>query len=100
LLSRPILDREAAEIWQAFQMLARDRQQLPLSMGLAGGVQLPQLVPLATIRAEGRRLGHTGESLDDFVEAIALIDDHMVAEATKKLAADLKAAANRSKPGR
>jgi hypothetical protein len=100
LLSRPTLDPEAAEIWQAFQLLARDRQQLPLSMGLAGGLQLPLPVPLATIRAEGRRLGHTGESLDDFVETIALIDDHMVAETTKKLAADARAAANRTRSGR
>ena len=69
-------------------------------MGLAGGLQLPLPVPLVAIRAEGRRLGHTGESLDDFVEAIALIDDHMVAETTKKLAADAKAAANRTRSGR
>ncbi len=69
-------------------------------MGLAGGLQLPLPVPLATIRAEGRRLGHTGESLDDFVETIALIDDHMVAETTKKLAADARAAANRTRSGR
>jgi len=100
LLSRPVLDPEAAEIWQAFQLLARDRHHLPLSMGLAGGLQLPLPVPLAAIRAEGQRLGHIGESLDDFVEAIALIDDHMVAETTKKLAADARAAANRTRSGR
>lgn len=69
-------------------------------MGLAGGLQLPLTVPLTVIRAEGQRLGHTGASLDDFVEAVALIDDHTVAETTKKLAADAKAAANRTRTGR
>ena len=100
LLSRPSLDPDAAEIWQAFQLLARDRAYLPLSMGLAGGLQLPLPVPLAAIRAEGIRLGHVGDALDDFVEAVALIDDHAVAETTKQLAAEAKAAANRSRTGR
>lgn len=67
---------------------------------MAGGVSLPMPVPLETIRKEGRRLGHRGELLDIFVEAVASIDDFHIESSTRRIAAETQAAANRMKSRR
>ena len=75
LLSRPTLSSDAEPYYAAFVLLSRDRATESISMGMAGGLSLPRPVPRDAIRREGERLGYDGDALDDFVEAITLIDD-------------------------
>jgi hypothetical protein len=66
-------------------------------MGMAGGLTIPRPVPREAIRREGRRLGWSGEGLDDFVAIVTLVDDFYVEVETKRAAADAKLAAERSR---
>ncbi len=66
-------------------------------MGMAGGLSLPRPVPRETIRQEGRRLGYDGDGLDDFVEAVTLVDDLYVEVETKRAATDARLAAERAR---
>ena len=97
LLSRPELSAETEPYWGAFTYLSRDRTYLALSMGMAGGLQLPQPIPRETIRKEGNRRGYRGESLADFTEIIAAIDDAFVQDDVLKQAAAAKAGAERAR---
>ncbi len=74
-------------------MLARDRPHYSISMGMGGGVLLPQPVSRETIRREGERQAYTGDDLEDFVEIVVRIDDYFVETEIKRAAADTKAAA-------
>lgn len=51
---------------------------LSLSLGMAGGLVLPQKIPRETIRRYGRSLRLSGQELADFVEIVAGIDDFWV----------------------
>lgn len=51
---------------------------LSLSLGMAGGLVLPQKIPREAIRRHGRALRLCGEELADFVEIVAGIDDFWV----------------------
>lgn len=66
-------------------------------MGMAGGLSLPRPVPLEAIRREGLRLGYQGESLADFTEIVARIDDHHVEVEVRRAADEAKASAARSR---
>ena len=97
LLSRPELSAEAGPYWQSFAYLSRDRTYLALSLGMAGGLKLPQPIPRDAIRAEGRRRGYQGGGLDDFTEIVAAIDDAFVQDDVLKQAAAAKAGAERAR---
>jgi len=97
LLSRPSFSTEAAPYWAAFVYLGRDRQHDSISMGMAGSLSLPRPVPREAIRREGERRGYSGESLDDFVEIVAGIDDIYIEVTVKRAADDAKSAARASK---
>lgn len=97
LLSRPVLSTEAEPYWQSFTYLSRDRTYLALSLGMAGGLQLPQPIPRGSIRKEGNRRGYRGEGLDHFTEIVAAIDDAYVQDDVLKQAAAAKAGADRAR---
>ena len=97
LLSRPELSAEAEPYWQSFAYLSRDRTYLALSLGMAGGLKLPQPIPRETIRKEGNRRGYRGDGLDDFTEIVAAIDDAFVQDDVLKQAAAAKAGADRAR---
>ncbi len=97
LLSRPMLTAEAEPYWQSFTYLSRDRTYLALSLGMAGGLKLPQPIPRDSIRKEGNRHGYRGESLADFTEIVAAIDDAFVQDDVLKQAAAAKAGADRAR---
>lgn len=88
---------ETAPYFAAFRLLARDRPQQSLSMGMAGGVLLPRPVPRETIRQEGKRLGYEGDALEDFTEIVARIDDFQVEVDTKRAAEEARRAATRAR---
>ncbi|MBX9945118.1 MAG: hypothetical protein K2Y40_13620 [Reyranella sp.] len=100
LLSRPVLSSEAESYWQSFTYLSRDRAYLALSLGIAGGLQLPQPIPRGSIRKEGNRRGYQGESLEDFTEIVAAIDDAFIQNDVLKQAAAAKAGAERARSRR
>lgn len=97
LLSRPTLLPDAEPYYAAFVLLSRDRQTESISMGLAGGLSLPRPVPRDVIRREGERLGYDGDALDDFVEALTMIDDCHVETEVRRAAAEAKASAERAR---
>ena len=66
-------------------------------MGMAGGLSLPRPVPLEAIRREGLRLGHQGESLEDFCTILARTDDFFVEVEVRRAADEAKASAARSR---
>lgn len=80
----------------AFIYLTRDRAHESLSLGMAGGVSLPRTIPRAVFREEGIRLGYEGEALEDFVVILTGVDDIFVEVQTKRIAADVKKAAEAS----
>ena len=100
LLSRPELSPEAEPYWQSFAYLSRDRTYLALSLGMAGGLKLPQPIPREAIRTEGRRRGYECEGLDDFTEIVAAIDDAFVQDDVLRQAAAARAGAERARSGR
>jgi len=55
-----------------------------LSLGMAGGLVLPQPIPREAIRRHGRALRLCGEELADFVEIVSGIDDFWVATEQRK----------------
>jgi hypothetical protein len=72
-----------------------------MSLGIVGGIQLPQPIPREAIRKEGLRRHYDGEALEDFVEIVATIDDEFILLDTQKQAAAAQAAAKKSqKPQR
>lgn len=81
----------------AFYYLDPYRPNESISMGMAGGLSVPRLIPLNTFRDEGQRRGYRGEALEDFVEILRCADNHYIGIATKRIAADTKAAAARAK---
>ena len=97
LLSRPELSAEAEPYWQSFAYLSRDRTYLALSLGMAGGLKLPQPILRESIRKEGNRRGYRGDGLDDFTEIVAAIDDAFVQDDVLKQAAAAKAGADRAR---
>jgi len=66
-------------------------------MGMSAGLSLPRPVPMDAIRREGSRLGYSGESLEDFVETVARIDDFQVEIEVRRAADEAKASAARSR---
>ena len=100
LLSRPVLTAEAEPYWQSFTYLSRDRTYLALSLGMAGGLKLPQPILRDAMRAEGRRRGYQGDGLADFTEIVAAIDDAFVQDDVLKQAAAAKAGADRTRSRR
>lgn len=100
LLKRPLLLPEAEQYLSAWRLLSRDRPTEAISLGLAGGLTLPRPIPRETIRREGERLGYDGEELDDFTDALTLLDDHWVERTVRREAAAAKAAANRARTKR
>lgn len=96
LLSRPDLPEDAVPYYAAFQLLKRDRPTESISMGMAGGVSRPLPVPREAIIREGERRGLEGDELEDFIEAVLQIDDFDIETQTKRLAAEVKASANRA----
>lgn len=97
LLSRPAIPDDAAPYWAAFLLLSRDRPNQSISMGMGGGLILPRPISRDTIRREGRRLGYSGDALDDFTEILTGIDDKYVEITVRKAAADAKASADKSR---
>lgn len=55
-----------------------------LSLGMGGGLVLPQPIPREAIRRYGRTLRLSGEELADFVEIVSCIDDFWVATEQRK----------------
>lgn len=100
LLTRPEVTEQAAPFWAAFLLLSRDRPELSLSLGMAGGLTLPRPVPRESIRREGERLGYDGDALEDFVEIVMRIDDLYIEVTTKRIAEETKAAAARGRKSR
>lgn len=70
---------------------------MPMSLGMAGGVQLPQPIPRRTIREEGARRQIEGTELEDFVEIITVLDDEFILIETEKQVAAAKAATSNLK---
>jgi hypothetical protein len=58
----------------AFDALSPYRVKLSYSLGMAGGVILPEPIPLETIRQEGVRRHYRGEELEDFCKIVQGID--------------------------
>jgi hypothetical protein len=77
-------------------LLSRDRSIISIGMGGA----LPRPVPRDAIRREGERLGYDGDALDDFVEALTMIDDFHVEIEVRRAAAEAKASAERARSRR
>lgn len=100
LLSRPALSNEAIPYWSAFITLSRDRPHESISMGMSGGLTIPRPVPRETIRREGRRLGYSGDGLEDFVEIVACIDDALVETEVKRAATEQRIAADHARQNR
>ncbi|MFO1080864.1 MAG: hypothetical protein U1E23_09590 [Reyranellaceae bacterium] len=97
LLTRPRLSHLTQPYYDAWLLLSLDAQQFSHSMGMAGGVLLRQRLPRAALREEGRRLGYTGEALDDFVEIVHRIDIHEWTIAYRRQV-DAVVAATKKKP--
>ena len=97
MLSQPELPDDAVPFWDAFQDLDRDRQHEHLSLGMGGGVRLPETVPLEAIRADGRRRGYVGEELEIFALILRIADDHKKSVSWKKISDDLRKQAAKSK---
>jgi hypothetical protein len=93
LLSRPTLLPDAEPYYAAFVLLSRDRAIISIGMGAA----LPRPVPRDVIRREGERLGYDGDALDDFVEALTMIDDFHVETEVRRAAAEAKASSERER---
>ena len=96
-MSRPDPSREGAPYWNAFVYLSRDRERESISLGMAGGLSLPRAVPREVIRREGERRSYSGDSLEDFVEIVAAIDDFYVEVTVRREADDVKLRAAQSK---
>jgi hypothetical protein len=100
LLSRPLPSIELEPYWQAFAYLSRDRPREQVSLGLAGGLSLTRPIPATWIRAEGERLGFTGDALEDFEAIVVGIDDAFVEHSIKREAVEAKAAAAKARSQR
>lgn len=77
--------------------LGRDRPRDNISLGLGGGVLLNRPIPVERIRAEGERLGYTGDGLEDFEAIVVGLDDKFVEITVKKEAVNVKAAAQKNR---
>jgi len=66
-------------------------------MGMAGGLSLPRPIPRDVIRREGERRSYSGDSLEDFVEIVAAIDDSYVEVTVRREADEVKVRAAQSR---
>lgn len=78
-------------------MLNRERGKFSMSLGMAGAMQLPVVIPRDTIRKEGASLGYDGEDLEEFVEIISALDDYYVEVGTKQALGETKRMLDRTR---
>ena len=64
---------------------------------MAGGLSLPRPIAREVIRREGERRSYSGDSLEDFVEIVAAVDDSYVEITVRREADDVKLRAAQSK---
>jgi hypothetical protein len=64
---------------------------------MAGSVDLPMVVALDKIRAEGERRGYEGEELEDFVNVLRGVDDEFVRVNVHRTLAEFHSAVSRIK---
>lgn len=60
-------------------------------------VDLPDVIPLDRIRAEGSRLGYAGEGLEDFEQILRRWDDEFVRVNSLRIAAQVRSDLERAK---
>ena len=78
-------------------ILSRDRPNESISLGMAGGLSVPRPIPREAMRRDGERAGLDGDALDDFIEALTLLDDFYVETEVKRAADDAAKRANKKK---
>jgi hypothetical protein len=64
---------------------------------MGGGTFLPAKLKRETIRIDGERRGLHGDDLVDFIEILKRTDRFQVEAETKRIAAEIKAAADRAR---
>lgn len=73
------------------------RPKVAMSLGLGGGITVPDPIPLDLIREEGRQLHYRGDDLDDFCRIIRGIDRLYLNAEHERIAGGVRAAADKSK---
>ena len=58
----------------AFYGLSTYRPKMSHSLGMSGGVVIPEPIPREAIREEGLRLRYRGDDLDDFCQILMGLD--------------------------